>query len=70
MHRTVQALLDRRDLDDDEYAAAETLGTDKLAELVMLVGYYDSLSLLLGVFRAPLPPDGEPRFDEDGTAPG
>ncbi len=70
VHRSVRALLDRRDLDDDEYAAAETLGTDRLAELVMLVGYYDSLSLLLGVFRTPLPPDGEPRFDEDGTAPG
>lgn len=69
VHRTVQALLDRRDLDDTEYTAAEALGTEKLAELVMLVGYYDSLSLLLGVFRTPLPPDGEPRFDEDGAAP-
>ena len=62
VHRTVRALLDRRDLDDTEYAAAETLGSEKLAEIVMLVGYYDSLALLLGVFRAPLPPDGEPRF--------
>ena len=60
VHRSVRALLDRRDLDDDEYAAAEALGTDKLAELVILVGYYDSLSLLLGVFRTPLPPDGGP----------
>ena len=44
------------DLDDDAFAAAEsTLGRELLAELVVLVGYYDLLALSLRVWRTPLP---------------
>ncbi|TFV56074.1 carboxymuconolactone decarboxylase family protein [Geodermatophilus sp. DF01-2] len=51
-----RALTVEGDLGDDAYAEAEaTLGREALAELVVLVGYYDLLALLLRVFRTPLP---------------
>lgn len=44
------------DLDDEAFAAAEsTLGREMLAELIVLVGYYDLLALSLRVWRTPLP---------------
>lgn len=44
------------DLDDDAFAAAESaLGREMLAELIVLVGYYDLLALSLRVWRTPLP---------------
>jgi len=47
------------DLDDAAFAATQSaLGREMLAELVVLVGYYDLLALSLRVWRTPLP-DGE-----------
>lgn len=67
VHRACAAMLARHDLDDDEYAAAEeALGTERLAELVVLVGYYDCLALMLAVHRAPLPEGVPPRFSAPG----
>ena len=49
----VRALLERADLDDDEYAAAVAhLGERAVFELTTLVGYYATLALQLRVFRA------------------
>lgn len=54
--RTTTALATTGDLDDDEFArAAATLGREGIAELVVLVGYYDLLALSLRVWRTPLP---------------
>ena len=54
--RTTRLLATAGDLDDDAFAAAEEeLGREQLAELVVLVGYYDLLALSLRVWRTPLP---------------
>jgi 4-carboxymuconolactone decarboxylase len=54
--QTTRLLAISGDLDDDAYATAETsLGREQLAELVVLVGYYDLLALSLRVWRTPLP---------------
>jgi 4-carboxymuconolactone decarboxylase len=53
---TTRALLERGDLDDDEYgAAAAGLGLPGLFEVLTLVGYYKTLALQLRVFRVGLP---------------
>lgn len=58
--RVARALAMRGDLDDQEFASAQALlGREAVAELVVLVGYYDLLSLSLRVWRTPLP-SGEP----------
>jgi alkylhydroperoxidase family enzyme len=55
---TVVALLDHRDLDDEQFERArDVLGLERLVELVTLTGYYDLLALSLRVFRVPLPDD-------------
>jgi 4-carboxymuconolactone decarboxylase len=55
---TTPAILDRKTLDDTEYATAVAgLGQRKLFELVALVGYYDQVATQLAVFDV-LPPDG------------
>ena len=55
-YELTQALLRRSDLDDTEYAAAETaLGGQALVELSTLVGYYATLALQLRIFRVPVP---------------
>ncbi|MEV4111780.1 carboxymuconolactone decarboxylase family protein [Nonomuraea sp. NPDC049695] len=60
-----RALVLRRGLDDDLYARAEAaLGTARLYELVVLVGYYDTLALSLATFRTPLPPGEPPVFGQ------
>ncbi|SEG91942.1 4-carboxymuconolactone decarboxylase [Thermomonospora echinospora] len=60
VRQVCRALLTERDLDDVLYERAITdLGLERLYELVVLVGYYDTLALSLRVFRTPLP-DGEP----------
>ena len=60
---TVAALLDHRDLDDEQFERArQALGVEQLVELVTLTGYYDLLALALRAFRVPLPDDAsEPR---------
>lgn len=61
VRRVVGALQARRDLDDAEFdEATAELGTAVIDDLVVLVGYYQLLSLSLTVWRTPLP-DGEPR---------
>lgn len=61
--RTTTALASAGDLDDDEFALAEaTLGREGIAELVVLVGYYDLLALSLRVWRTPLPAGETPPF--------
>lgn len=55
---TSVALLDRRSLDDTEYAAAvAALGRRTLIELVVLLGWYDSVATQLAVFGVE-PPAG------------
>jgi alkylhydroperoxidase family enzyme len=58
VYTTTLAILDRRNLDDAEYAAATaTLGERGLFELVALVGYYDQVATQLAVFGVE-PPGG------------
>lgn len=55
---TSLALIDRRSLDDAEYAAAvAALGKRTLLELVVLLGWYDSVATQLAVFGVE-PPSG------------
>jgi 4-carboxymuconolactone decarboxylase len=52
-YSVVRALVDRADLDDQQYAAASSaLGEQGLVELSTLVGYYATLALQLRIFRA------------------
>ena len=61
VRRVVRSLHARRDLDDDTFdEATNALGPVRLADLVVLVGYYQLLSLSLTVWRTPLP-DGQGR---------
>ena len=53
---TAAALMQRGDLDEDEYAAAVAgLGLPVLFEVLTLVGYYATLALQLRVFRVGVP---------------
>jgi 4-carboxymuconolactone decarboxylase len=57
---TTLAILDRKTLDDEEYAAAvEVLGERGLFELVALVGYYDQVATQLSIFGV-VPPNDTP----------
>lgn len=59
----VQSLVTDRDLDDTLFAyASDTLGFQRLSEVVTLVGYYDQLALGLRVWRTPLPRGADPQF--------
>jgi 4-carboxymuconolactone decarboxylase len=65
-----RALVAVGDLDDEAFAAAQSaLGREALAELVVLVGYYDLLALSLRVWRTPLPAGETPPFPPAGTQP-
>jgi len=60
-----RALLQRRALSDAEagkYSAA--LGAEALTELTVLIGYYQTLQLLIGAWNAPLPAGVDPVFIE------
>ena len=55
---TARALVQRADLDDAEYAAAQrSLGDEQLVEVTALVGYYAMLALQMRVFRIEAPAD-------------
>jgi alkylhydroperoxidase family enzyme len=59
----VRRLLVERDLDDAAYAAAlDALGQRDLVDLIALVGYYETLALMLAAFRTPLPDGVAPAF--------
>ena len=63
VHRTCRSLLTSRSLSDSDYqAAVAALGEAALMEVVMLVGYYDSLDLMMSAFQAPLPAGVDPLF--------
>ena len=48
---TVDILLDRRHLSDDEFARiAEHFTSDQIFEIVQLVGFYHGLAMLIGTF--------------------
>ena len=58
-HELVLVLLDHGSPHDELYQQAqEQLGADGVVELVTLVGYYDTLAMLMSVFRIGVP-DGE-----------
>lgn len=66
--RTTRLLATTGDLDDDDFAVAEAnLGREKVAELVVLVGYYDLLGLTLRVWRTPLPAGETSPFPLEST---
>lgn len=52
----VRSMLVSGDLDDEEYGRLEaSIGQVAVVELVVLVGYYQSLALLLRTLRVPVP---------------
>lgn len=59
----VRRLVVERDLDDAAYRRGlDALGQRDLVDLVTLVGYYETLALMLRAFRTPLPDGIEPVF--------
>ncbi|GLW09011.1 hypothetical protein Misp01_41410 [Microtetraspora sp. NBRC 13810] len=72
VREAAHALLTGRTLDDDLFARArDALGLPRLYELVVLVGYYETLALSLAAFRTPLPEGADPIFEQPqrGTPP-
>ena len=60
--RLAQVMMADRSLGDADYAdGLSALGSQRLAELTYLVGYYSALALSLAVFR-PVLPAGFERF--------
>lgn len=56
VHEVVRALAMDRRLSDELYdRATETLGRDRLVDLVGLCGYYTLISMTLNAFEVPLP---------------
>jgi hypothetical protein len=56
VRRLVRELNGHRDLDDGNFTTAvDGLGFEGLADLVVLVGYYELIALSLKVWRTPLP---------------
>ncbi len=65
VYEVARQLLSDRRVTDSTYAAAEALlGEEGMVELVALIGYYCSISMLLNLFEVPLPP-GEPMLWSD-----
>lgn len=63
VYRAVVELVSGRDLSQDTYEKVSSLlGTEGVVDLVILVGYYDALSLVIRAFRAPLPDDADPAW--------
>lgn len=58
VQRLARALATTEDWSDEEYAAGSAgLGSERLQELITLVGYYRMLALQLRVWRVPTPED-------------
>lgn len=56
MHRFAAALIARRKLSDAEFADIEALlGRDGIAEVLVLLGYYTSVAMGMGVHDVPVP---------------
>lgn len=63
VHGAAIELVAGRDLSQNTYEKlADLLGSRGVVDLVILVGYYDTLALLLRAFRAPLPGDADPAW--------
>jgi AhpD family alkylhydroperoxidase len=63
--RVTRALIEQRDLDDQQFAEGHSrLGDVVLMELVVLVGLYELLARSLRVWRTPLSDDSAPQFPE------
>lgn len=59
----VRSLVVERELGDASFdAAVETLGLRGVVDIITLVGYYESLALLLHAVRTPLPDGAAPVF--------
>ena len=57
VHAVALALLGDADLDDARFdAAIAALGSEKVMETIILVGYYNLLGLSMRVWRTPVPP--------------
>jgi len=68
VHAACTALLTERSLDDAAFAEASgRLGLAGLLEVVTLVGYYDTLDLIMRVAESPLPSGVEPPFGAEET---
>lgn len=68
VRRVVRSLHANRDLDDELFGeAVGVLGYERVADLVVLVGYYQLLSLSLTVWRTPLPGEASGQW---GNTPG
>lgn len=66
VHEVARAAHVERGLDDALYARAEAvLGTERLVDLVGLLGYYTLISLTINVFRIPPQGDAEPELSHD-----
>ena len=62
-HHCVQAMMRDRRLSDQEYEQlVTTLGETGAMEIVMLVGYYDTLDLMMSVAHTPLPEGVQPIY--------
>jgi alkylhydroperoxidase family enzyme len=58
----VDSLIDRKDIDDDLWQrAAAQWSAQQLLEIVVLVGFYHTISFVTAAFRVPLEPEA-PRF--------
>lgn len=59
VHAVARSVLETRNVSDALYAeAAATLGTNKLVDLIGVLGYYTLISMTLNVFH--IPPQGSP----------
>lgn len=58
---TVDALIDRRALDDPEFSRlAAHFTSDQMLEIVQLVGFYQGVALIVGAFAIPAEPGTPP----------
>jgi alkylhydroperoxidase family enzyme len=65
MWSAVRSMLVSGDLDDEEYERLETsIGQVAVVELIILVGYYQTLALLLRTLRVPVPATMEMMFSD------
>ncbi|KMK65929.1 carboxymuconolactone decarboxylase family protein [Puniceibacterium sp. IMCC21224] len=64
VYLVARSALDTRQVPDDLYARAEAvLGTDRLVDLVGVLGYYSLISLTLNIFRVSPPSDAPKEFE-------
>ena len=61
VHAVASELLTTGALSDERHdRAAELLGPEGVVDLVLLIGYYCTVSFTLNAFRVPLPPEASP----------